>query len=162
MKRLRKVDHRTVLWYAGNKKFILYDLGSLSIVREWNNVIQGLSGEAIGYFDVIDQKYLVCSTYAKDKRLLYLHNLLDDNRIYCRTFFDKDSILSTNIHNARNILGRLSILQWLPRQKGQITRPGRKGIQASVVRALCPPSCQDRYRLEGMHIHLQIPRYAPH
>lgn len=80
MKRLKRVtaEGEKVLWYSGDKTFKLIDVPSCSVLRQFKDVLLGLPNESIGFFDVWQQNYLIASTYAKDKRMLYMHDLQAD------------------------------------------------------------------------------------
>lgn len=109
MKRLRRVtsNGHNLLWYSGDKTFKLVEVPSGSVLRTFERIIEGLPNEAIGFFDVWQQNYLIVSTYAKEKRLLYMHNIMDDTPMMKNE--EMSSVFKSNMQVTRDVLGRLSI-----------------------------------------------------
>ena len=80
VKRIRKLSSNgdTLLWYSGDKSFTVVSVDSGTVLKKFSNVISGFDDEAVAFFDVYSNHYLFVSTYAKNKKSVYLHNLAND------------------------------------------------------------------------------------
>ena len=117
VKRLKPVtsDSQHILWYSGDKTFMLIDVITCTVLRKYKDVLLGLPNESIGFFDIWQQNYLIASTYAKDKRMLYMHDLKSDYSMIKTE--EMSSVVKRNIELSRAILVRLPIFQWMYREE---------------------------------------------
>ena len=90
VKRLKRVmvDGEKILWYSGDKTFKLLEIESFEVVATFDDVIDGLPNESIGFYDVLQNNYLVVSSYALDKRPLYLYDMHNAMHVMKRRMFE--------------------------------------------------------------------------
>jgi hypothetical protein len=76
------------MWYSGNKSFKIVDTVQLTITHSFNDVLDGMPNEALGFFDVMHGTHLIASSYAVEKRMLYLYDLICDAPVMKRRRFE--------------------------------------------------------------------------
>jgi hypothetical protein len=87
---LKRVDEdgRRLAWYSGNRTFKIVDTELLQITHTFNDVLDGLPNESLGFFDVMRGSHLIASSYADEKRLLYMYDLVCDAPVMKRKRFE--------------------------------------------------------------------------
>ena len=90
MKRLKRLDAdgRRLVWYSGNRAFKIVDTEQQTITQTFVDVLDGLPNESLGFFDVMQGSHLIASSYADEKRLLYLYDLVCDAPVLKRRRFE--------------------------------------------------------------------------
>jgi hypothetical protein len=90
VKRLKRLDAegRRLVWYSGNRAFKIVDTEQQMITHTFIDVFDGLPNEALGFFDVMRGSHLIASSYAEEKRMLYLYDLVCDEPVLKRRRFE--------------------------------------------------------------------------
>lgn len=90
VKRLKRLDAegRRLVWYSGNRAFKIVDTEQQMITHTFIDVFDGLPNEALGFFDVMRGSHLIASSYADEKRMLYLYDLVCDEPVLKRRRFE--------------------------------------------------------------------------
>ena len=112
LKKLEKEPSKAI-WYSGKDTVSVIDIDNHVLLRKLTNVIDAVESEPFGYFDLFNTNMLVVSTYGKDKKMFYLHDIDLDHRVLTRKFyndqfFSKDRIKYTDSFRSR--MGGLLVL----------------------------------------------------
>lgn len=115
MTRLKKLEKEPskAIWYSGRDTVSVIDIEKHVLLRKLTNVIDAVESEPFGYFDLFNENMLVVSTYGKDKKMFYLHDIDLDHRVLTRKFYN-DQFFSEfgelRFNSGRSGLGGLPVL----------------------------------------------------
>lgn len=87
VKRLKRypAGSNKLLWYMGDGTIGIVDLESRTVIKKFGQCIHKLEGESLGFMDVLHLKYIVLSTYAKEKRMLYLYSIEREQHVMVKS-----------------------------------------------------------------------------
>ncbi len=96
-----ETDPSKAIWYSGKDTVTILDIDKHLILKRLTNVIDAIGDEPFGYFDIFNENMLVVSTYGKDKKMFYLHDIDMDHRVLTRKFYN-DQFFSK--HKTKNTI----------------------------------------------------------
>lgn len=84
--RIKKVHNKKnhIIWYSGGQTVTIIDTNKHEIVKILNGVIDANGSEPFGFFETFGPDLLLVSTYGNDKKMVYLHDMNLDQRLFNR------------------------------------------------------------------------------